>query len=114
MLDADDPKIVQDRSRIGSDLCADGRPLIEGIRGAAGAGGLDDQLNGALAVNVDNAVSVPAENERAVNVRGGVGLRVAKARVVGPDGGVRAEGSRGGQGDGRGVAASRVYSVLPT
>ena len=69
VLDADQPQVVEDGRGICGHLRADGRPLIEGIRRAARAVGLHDQLHRALAVHVDNAVSVPAENERAVHVQ---------------------------------------------
>ena len=69
MLDVDDPQRVQNLCGERINLCADGCSLIERIGRAAAAKRLDDGANAALAGDVDDTVSVCAEDQRVVHVK---------------------------------------------
>ena len=85
MLDPDEPEIIQNGTGICCNLCTDGGTLVKGICGAGAAVGLDNELNGALAFDVDNAVGILAEDERAMDVSADTAaLRVGGSYVGGP------------------------------
>ena len=85
MLDPDEPEIIQNGAGICCDLCTDGGALVKGVRSAGAAMGLDNELNGALAFDVDNAVGILAEDERAMDVSADTAaLRIGGSNIGGP------------------------------
>ena len=95
MLDAHNPEIVEDLRGVGRDFRAHGCALIQRIARAAAADRLDDGLQAAFAVHVDNAVGIRAEHQRRVDVHA-LFRAVQRPGVLAVDRGSR--GNRGGDG----------------
>ena len=84
MLNADKPQVVQNDRRIGGNLCTDCCALIERIRSAAAPVRFYDQLNRTPAFKVNNAVSVLAEYQCAMNISRTVPV-VGLCRIIAPN-----------------------------
>ena len=84
MLNADKPQVVQNDCCIGSNLCTDCCALIERIRSAAAPVRFYDQLNRPPAFKVNNAVSVLAEYQCAMNISRTVPV-VGLCRIIAPN-----------------------------
>ena len=84
MLNADKPQVVQNDRCICGNLCTDCCALIERIRSAAAPVRFYDQLNRTPALKVNNAVSVLAEYQRAMNISRTVPV-VGLCRIIAPN-----------------------------
>ena len=114
MLNADKPQVVQNDRRICGNLCTDCCALIERIRSAAAPVRFYDQLNRPPAFKVNNAVSVLAEYQRAVNISRTVPV-VGLCRIIAPNDAVCGQCGGFGQLNGiciriiRGFGIQRVF-----